>query len=166
MKYSVFAIAASLLLGSCTTMLNTQTVKTMDIYGPGVMHHPVIADLEVSNTKVSASVNGLSTEISALKGEAVNSAVKSSGADLLVEPVYEVTHKGGRSTVLVTGFPASYKNFRSATQADLPMLEAGILHRAQKAEVTSTAAKKNSPAAAIVGVVLVLGILAAVVAGP
>jgi len=150
-------ILGAILLASCTSTMTTQTVKTMDIYGPGVIHHPVIADLEVRNTKVTESTTGSSSNVEALKRDVVNKAVKSVGADLLVEPVYEVQSTGSRVVVTVSGYPASYKNFRAATQADLPMMEAGILHKAEKAEVTTTPAKKKGPGGAIFVTLLIVG---------
>jgi hypothetical protein len=135
----------------------------MDIYGPGVMHYPVIADLDVKNTKVTESVNGPSKDLEKLKVEAVNKAVKTAAADLLVEPVYEVEGTGRNVVVTVTGFPATYKNFRPAAETDLPMMEASLLHKAETAEATETPSKKKFPTAGIVGILVLVGTVVALI---
>jgi hypothetical protein len=149
-----------LTLGSCAPVKQIETAKTLNIYGPGVIHHPVIADLDVSNNKVNGSASGLSTNLSSVKSEAISDAVKTAGADLLVEPVFVIQPVGSRVNVTVTGFPASYKNFRAATQADLPLLEAGVMQRAKTTETVPEPVKKRGAAGAVVVLVLAIGTLA------
>ncbi|MBK8947872.1 MAG: hypothetical protein IPM68_03145 [Flavobacteriales bacterium] len=102
---------AAFVLSSCASTVSTRTSKTMDIYGPGVIHHPVLVDLDVKETKVTGSttiINSSSEENG--KRLAVIEALKDSGADVLVQPVYQIETKGSRTTYTVTGFPATYKN--------------------------------------------------------
>ncbi len=166
MKYILLApLFAVLLLSSCESVRTTQTAKAMDIYGPGVIQYPVIADLEVQNTKVSAIESGYSANVAALKIKAVNSAVQNAGADLLVEPVFEVQTTGTRVVVTASGYPASYKNFRSATEADLPMIEAGVLHKAEKAEVTTAPTNRKGGGLAIVALLAILTVVAVIAGG-
>lgn len=159
------AMAAMLLLGSCTELLPTQTAKSLNIYGPGVIHHPVIVDLDVSGTKVSASATGLASNVAALRNEAISNAIKMAGADVLVEPVFETKPQGGRVVVTVTGFPATYKNFRPAQQADVPLLEAGVMHRAKVSEVSPEPTRKKGGGGAVVIVLIVVGLIIFAVGG-
>lgn len=47
------------------------------------------------------------------------------GCDVLVQPQYvHEKRKSGKHVLTVTGFPAYYKNFRTATSADLEALKA------------------------------------------
>ncbi|HQX99405.1 MAG TPA: hypothetical protein PLV08_06490 [Flavobacteriales bacterium] len=149
-----------LTLGSCAPVKQIETAKTLNIYGPGVIHHPVIADLDVSNNKVNGSASGLSTNLSSVKSEAISYAVFCAKKKMLVEPVFVIQPVGSRVNVTVTGFPASYKNFRAATQADLPLLEAGVMQRAKTTETVPEPVKKRGAAGAVVVLVLAIGTLA------
>lgn len=108
---------------SCATVTTSGTSKTMDIIGPGVFHVPVVADLDVSSTKVSATeVFALGTVFESAKNETVRKLLQAHGADVLVEPTFETITKG-KVTITVYGFPAKYKNFRSVKEEDLKILE-------------------------------------------
>lgn len=148
---------------SCSTV-RTTTSKSMDIYGSGVIQKPVVVDLIVSEDKVTGSATEVqSRTLESVKQKAVVDAIKKSGADVLVEPAFETETKKGKTTATVTGFPGTYKNFRPIEQADFPLLEAGVL---QKAEVyiPSAEVQKKSSAAAIIASVLILGIAGAIAA--
>ncbi|MFM8949194.1 MAG: hypothetical protein ACKOKB_00255, partial [Bacteroidota bacterium] len=125
------AFVLTILFASCS-VTRTKTTKTTDIYGSGVIQKPVVVDLDVSDQKVSgtatASSSSLSTDIKSL---AVNDALKKANADVLVEPKFETETIGGKTTATVTGWPASYKNFRSIKSEDIPLLQAGVTQKAQ-----------------------------------
>ncbi len=139
MKRILTGLVIAITLASCgITKSTTNTSKTLNIYGSGVIQKPVIVELEVKQAKVTATVNGkLGSNIETLKAEAVSVAVKNAQADVLVEPTYTIVSKGGTSTVTVSGFPATYKNFRDITPEDVPLIRAGILQTAKVAEPTS-----------------------------
>jgi hypothetical protein len=130
-------------LASCSSMKSTtNTAKTLSVYGSGVIQKPVIVELDVKQAKVTATVNGkLGSNIEVLKSEAVSQAIKSAGADVLVEPSYHIVSQRSVSTVTVTGFPATYKNFRDIRVEDVPLIKAGILQTARVAEPTTTLKK-------------------------
>ncbi len=165
MRTILVSLAAMFLLGSCAELLPTQTAKSLNIYGPGVIHHPVIVDLEVVGTKVSASATGLASNVAALRNEAISNAIKMAGADVLVEPVFESQPKGGRVTVTVTGFPATYKNFRPAQQADVPLLEAGVMHQAKVSEVSPEPMRKKGGGGAAAAVLILVGLVVLAASG-
>ena len=141
----VLIVVLAITIASCSSMKSTtNTAKTLSIYGSGVIQKPVIVELDVKQTKVTATVNGkLGSNIEALKGEAVSVAVKNAAADVLVEPTYTIVTNRGTSTVTVTGFPATYKNFRDIKIEDVPLIKAGILQTARVAEPTTIWQKKN-----------------------
>lgn len=116
---------------------------------------PIVADLTVSPTRIThketfpnaLTANDLlnperSAEIKYLKTYTLTRAVKENKADLLLVPVYEVkTSEDMRTiTVEVTGYPASYTNFRKASTADLDLIKQSYNASAQtpKPEKTRT----------------------------
>lgn len=117
----------ALLFGSCTTIQKTSSTSAVDSY---VLQYPTVADLEVSPTKVSRTVSWspifslLSTD--ARKTNTVAELLSDADADVLVEPQY-IHNKSFilENTLTVSGFPAKFKNFRKATEADLKALNAG-----------------------------------------
>lgn len=139
MRILITVLAIAIAFSSCKSLNSTtNTAKTLNIYGSGVIQKPVIVELDVKQSKVTATVTGkLGSSIEALKAEAVSSAIKAAQADVLVEPTYTIVTKGGTSTVTVNGFPATYKNFRDITPEDVPLIRAGILQTARVAEPTS-----------------------------
>ena len=140
---SIVLFAAS--LASCSSMKSTtNTAKTLPIYGAGVIQKPVIVELDVKQSKVTATVSGkLGSNVETLKAEAVSAAVKNAAADVLIEPTYTIVTNRGASTVTVSGFPATYKNFRDIRIEDVPLIKAGILQTARVAEPTTIWGKKN-----------------------
>lgn len=145
MKQLLFIAIAITTLMSCSSLKSTtNTSKTLPIYGAGVIQKPVIVELDVKQAKVTAAVTGkMGSNMDVLKAEAVSKAVKNAGADVLVEPTYTIVTQRGTSTVTVTGFPATYKNFRDITIEDVPLIKAGILQTARVAEPTTIWKQKN-----------------------
>lgn len=138
-----FTVLALTILTSCS-VVKTNTSKTMDIYGAGVLHKPVIVDLEVKEIRVTGMATltkGVSLE--PVKQEAVADALRKSGADVLVEPKFETKTSGGRTTATVTGFPATYKNFRSITLEDVKLLRVGVTQKAAVSESGNLLKKKR-----------------------
>jgi hypothetical protein len=135
----------------------------MGVQGAGVLQHPVIGELEVDIEKVSGSVerSGRVTNIDPLKILAMNDAIKIAGADILVEPTFEIVSENSKTTVTVTGYPASYTNFRSITMDDVPLLEVGQLQKASVYEAQEQSVQESSPSKkAVLGVLGILGLVA------
>ena len=104
----------------------------MDIYGPGVLQKPVIADLNVVETRTQGTATGRKSKgIETLKQLAVLDALQKSKSDVLVEPSFEITTVGRRVTVNANGFPATYTNFHSVKTDELELLKAGVVHKAE-----------------------------------
>ncbi|MBK9149234.1 MAG: hypothetical protein IPM12_15620 [Flavobacteriales bacterium] len=166
MKYTSFLLCVVLLAGlaSCTTTTKVQTSKSMDIYGAGVIQHPVIGELEVRVTKISASLTESSTiHMETLKSMVIADAIKTAAADVLVEPTFTTETTGMRTTITVVGFPANYKNFRLMRTEDVPLLEAGVLQKAKTTEPVAVKKKGGGAAAAgiVLGTLLTIGIVLA-----
>jgi len=137
----------ALFLTSCVTVRKTEYAKAREVNGLGVIQIPTVATLDVSSTKVTelftvrvkskfmkaAAGGGLFSKktvsdapqfgaLEAAQSFAVAKLLTKHNADVLVEPRYsfEVTTAGKKSTynVIVSGYPAIYKNFRPAAPAD------------------------------------------------
>lgn len=172
-RISVFTfiiVLAIVVFNSCTVQKSTNsTVKSMDIYGSGVMHLPVVVDLVVSNTKVTATVvsSSSATSIEDLKIAATAKAISEAKADILVEPSFVVETVGYEKTVTVTGFPATYANFRSITHDDVALLQVGALQVAdvsQNKAVSRETTKGNKSALIATGLTIAAGVILAIIA--
>ena len=97
----------------------------MDVVGPGVIHKPVVVDLNVKSEKVEVTTtfNGIESLENA-KNNVVRKLLKEQDADVLVEPTFETVTKNGKTELTVKGWPANtYNNFRPIEEKDLKLLE-------------------------------------------
>jgi hypothetical protein len=157
-------LGAVLLGTSCATVKKAETAKNLEIYGPGVIQNPVIADLDVQQQKVRGTATGRTSATETLKNLALANAIRTANADLLVAPVYELETSRGRTSVTVSGFPATYTNFRSATPADSSLIDAGYMHRANTAVANDVKARKGSAGWIVATVITVAAVLVGILA--
>lgn len=152
-NFIFFALVATCVLffASCMTIQKTEYAKAREVTGLGVLQIPTVATLDVSQTKVTELftirvknkfLKSMATgrfnkktlvdapqfgALEAAQSFAVAKLLTKHNADVLVEPRYsfEVTSTLKRSTynVIVSGYPATYKNFRPATPADTEILK-------------------------------------------
>lgn len=140
MKSKLFLLGAivAVVLSSCAapkakeyTAVEYRTIEpTQSVYTA-----PLIADLQVSekrityaerinvkvNTKTEAEIQAIAEKE---KQVVISNAVKSNDADVLVAPIVEIQTDANMYLVIsVTGYPASYKNYRNATPADSWIIE-------------------------------------------
>ena len=115
------AYLAVVALSSCSTVISNSPSCTVET--DALIYNLSVADLEVQPQKVTATTSwswNPFKKVSSYEATAVAEALKESGADVLVDPIYEVK-KGGLfrgGSVTVTGNPGHYKNFRPMTVAD------------------------------------------------
>lgn len=126
-NYFFAAIAIGALMVSCGSSSKIGTSKSKDIIGVGVIQMPVVVDLEVNENKEvyskSFKVVKATGNYTDLKNETSRELLNKSDSDLLIEPSYEILQEGSRVTITVKGFPAKYKNFRTAKESDIAILE-------------------------------------------
>jgi len=137
-------LGAVLILSSCAAVSKVDTAKSMEIHGPGVIQNPVIADLDVQQQKVRGTATGRRSAAASVKQMARVNAIKTANADVLIAPVYEIETKGNKTTVTVTGFAATYKNFRNATVADSALVEAVYMQQPDTVVVDDPPTRKAS----------------------
>lgn len=127
-RYTLFLCA--ILLSSCGTIKKIEG-KAVGI-DCNVTQYPTVADLNVKEKKVSGSIEwqdkwfGKRIPVQVRKGNLIAEVSAQAGADVLVEPqfIFEQGSRGLRSRKLsVSGYPATFKNFRPATPADIELLK-------------------------------------------
>ena len=139
---------------------NSRTTRVLD-----VEHKPIIADLEVTDKKITGSASGkANASIDDLKKTAIGVALSSVSADVLIQPDFEIKSDDDKITVTVTGRTAIYKNFRPMTEADIPLINAGVSAQVTKfsSNVADPATKpsKNGAIKVIVGITMIASLLA------
>ena len=156
----IIILSIAIALTSCATS-KSGTSKTMDIAGAGVLHKPVVVDLDVKQDKVEKTVEIKNlTSLENAKNEVVRDLLKERGADILVEPSFFSTTTGSKTELTVYGWTANYKNFRQVEEKDIKFLEIkpSLL---QKAEVYQPITEKKKGNGFLLGtgiVILSLGI--------
>ena len=108
-RFLILAPFASIILGSCTTLsMKTATTKEVQV--------SVTSDLEIAQRKIRYKYvfDNSDYKLSRAKENAISEALKINGdADILVSPQYEVSILDSQTEIIVSGFPAKYKNLRS-----------------------------------------------------
>lgn len=130
MKIRYILFLCVILLSSCGTIKKIDG-KAVDI-DCNVTQYPTVAELNIKEKKVSGSIEwedkwfGRRIPVQVRKGNLIAEVSAQAGADVLVEPqfIFEQGSRGLRSRKLsVSGYPATFKNFRPATPADIELLK-------------------------------------------
>lgn len=127
MKKKIYYLFAAVILAAvATSCCHTKTYSTVKTTSPETSQ--VVADLEISHSKITETVSyefKVRDKVNHddLKDNAVFEALAKSRADILVAPQFKISRRycGGSSvdyTITVTGYPATYSNFRQLPQAE------------------------------------------------
>lgn len=123
-KGLIFAAALAVVaLSSCTTINDTAYTTVPET----MVVNMTVADIDVSQKQVTATTtygwNPFRTTQSR-KANAEAKALRESGADVLVEPTYEIESRGifRGGSVTVTGHPGKFVNFRNMTLKDAEII--------------------------------------------
>lgn len=177
-------------LSSCATMNKKYaTIDADDVRKSGfIMAKPQVADITVEKRKIEGKAAiknsmymGGGGPNEAAKNLAVLDAVNKGGADLIVNPMFEVDNNGKTTTASVTGFAGKYKAFRDITPADTAAfsmrdrLDATTMVRGDNSNAVvgaeqgnkapGAAAKKKGAAGGLLLGLILLGALVAAQAG-
>lgn len=118
MKRVILFVMAFVVFTSCSTLKNTATHRDFSVATPYAV--PIIADLEVSETRImypyvpprSVKIGGTDNVIKT----AVREALAANGdADVLVGMETQIKYNAFYriTSIVITGYPAKYKNFRN-----------------------------------------------------
>ncbi|MBR1564847.1 MAG: hypothetical protein IJ650_05815 [Paludibacteraceae bacterium] len=158
MKKTLLFIAVVALICSCSTPKATSysysEYKTISP-SQSVFTAPLMADLVVAKERITYAerINQNITKLTDAEVEAlanreketvIANAVKANNADVLVAPMVNITTDANKNLVIVVcGYPATYQNFRNATESDQWIIERANAEKEQNVE------KKSSPIADI-----------------
>lgn len=146
---------------SCASVEHSSTVRISEIYGSGVIQLPVIAEMDVSTEKaVGVASTTTNQTIASLKLMAISNALRDKNADILVDASFKIDKERNKVEVTATGFPATYKNFRTIEHQDLPLLKAGKMHVADTYEAKKT--EKNGERSSYSPIAFTLAIVATI----
>lgn len=144
----IFVIALALMLASCslpTRLVNTSTHKDMKVAQPVTA---IFADLDVSPKKISFFFIPSKTVINGGEKNVINSAVREAllangDADVLVglEKQLKYNDKGEIESVIVSGYPAKYVNFRSPGDDYLREISKSVVFQGESGKASSVLGK-------------------------
>lgn len=144
----LFAFTLILILASCKSTSHT-SVST-DVQGPTVIQKPVIADLNVGEKRVEGTATRKgSFTIGEVKELAIYDALEKSKADVLVEPRFDINKSFNKIEVTVSGYPATYKNFRPMEAQDTIFVDKMQLN---SAKINQNTTRKNGRSGKILGI--------------
>ena len=137
MKKIILFCGLTALICSCSTpKATTYSYSEYQTISPSqsVYTVPVIADLDVAKERITYAerINKNITtltdaEVKALasreKEVVIANAAKANNADVIVAPTINTTDANKNLVIVVNGYPATYKNFRNATEADRWIIE-------------------------------------------
>jgi PBP1b-binding outer membrane lipoprotein LpoB len=141
MKKVTLFLGVAALLSSCSTAIPMATNYSYSEYQTvsptqSVYTVPVIADLDVAKERITYAerINKNITTLTDAEVEALASsekevvianAAKANNADVIVAPTVNIATDANKNLVIiVNGYPATYKNFRNATEQDKWIIEA------------------------------------------
>lgn len=149
MKKALLIALVALVAASCAPTQPTQYVFYTYDYNESTARNlepehimltsPVIADLEVSPTRITHiereafkdieldEVTTSESYIENFKKIALSKAAKAHDADLLVGSMIDVQTIDERLVITITGFPAKYVNFRKATIQDANLIRSSYI---------------------------------------
>lgn len=124
---STLFVCSIIALTSCSTVYKTASSTDVET---SVTTYPEVADLDVQ-TKISETKSWNfvpfhigEPKLSTVKGNLIAEVLKAHNADILLEPQFSFQKTPYKERILtVTGYPATYKNFRKATANDLEAIK-------------------------------------------
>ena len=132
MKKSILLLACIAALTSCT--VTQKTAVTAPVTDVVVKQYPTVADLKVKPQKVERTetwpfvpFNWGQPSMKVRKGNMVADMLAENGADVLLEPQTVFTKRFlGPRKLTITGYAATFSNFRKATKEDLEALDMDV----------------------------------------
>ena len=117
-KFLFSAALVAALFSSCATAPTATRSADSKILGVGMSIQSInTADLKVSNTRETFVYTTAATETN-YKNNATYDFLEKYGADVIVEPRYEITRLGTKVTVKISGRPATITNVKQVDLKD------------------------------------------------
>ena len=121
----IYLIVISAFMTSCIIKkTETATTKILYVNGVGIIQNPTIVDLDVNGAKVSGrAVAKFGENIEDVKTLLVAEVLRKANADVLVEPRYVIATINNESIITVSGYHATYKNFRPIKEENIKLIK-------------------------------------------
>ncbi|MFN8261275.1 MAG: hypothetical protein U0X41_10110 [Chitinophagales bacterium] len=124
MKKMFFLLIVVVATTACNPIIKTYTSRNVPINREAIPYNPVVAELKVDiSHKVSGSIKAKNVTVENAKQLAIYNAMETSGADVVVDPVFKIETKGIKTTASVTGYFGSYDNIHKASESELQNLK-------------------------------------------
>jgi len=124
MKKFAMLMIAGIMLTSCKVVTKTYTSRSIPITREAIPYNPVIADIKVDlSSKISGTVTVKNVSQDNAKQLAIYNAMETSGADVVIDPIFKIETKGIKTTATVYGYFGAYENVHKATEAELQNLK-------------------------------------------
>jgi len=124
MRILVYVMFVFLSVTSCTINRNYKlNVKSVEV-GESLIHkQPLIADVRVDLTKkISAEVLVDASKVEDGKEIAIKDALATQNADIMIDPIFDITISNSKAIIKVYGYPAYYKEVKTASIEELERL--------------------------------------------
>lgn len=138
-KSLILSVIVALSFTACSSLDVAYNAKSQDL-GARLIESVTISDFDITENKISYEVKTTTRKEykkakksrliqNKMKVEAMALALESVGADVMVEPRFVLTsnRKTREFVVKVTGYPATYKNFRTTTVDDERLIKINYL---------------------------------------
>lgn len=131
MNKSILLLICAALFSSCS--VTQKMAVSSPVEDVGVHQYPTVADLDIKPQKVTSTeewrfvpFNWGQPTLDVRKGNMIAEMLEANGGDVLLEPHTVYTKRMfGKRTLKISGFVASFDNFRKASDEDLKALEIG-----------------------------------------
>jgi hypothetical protein len=124
MKKLFIFLAIGTTLTSCKPGAKLFTTRDIPINRESIPYNPIVADLKVDiSRKVTGTIKEKNITIENAKNLALYNAMETSGADVIVDPMYKIETKGKKTTATVTGYFGTYENVHKASEIELQNLK-------------------------------------------
>ncbi len=123
-KILIIALSGVLFTSCIATKSRTVTNRTIKSSYQNIVIKPLVADVSVDITKkITGSATVKNGNVEQAKDLAKWNAIETSGADIIVDPIYDVTVSGITVDAKVVGFFGKYEKIETISDADLEKLE-------------------------------------------
>lgn len=124
MKKVVIIALIGMVTVSCSMSRRTVTNRTINASSQNIIVKPLVAEVQVDITrKISGTGVVTNGNVNDAKELAKWNAINSSGADIIVDPIYDVSIKGMTVEAKVVGFFGKYVKIETVKDEDLDKIE-------------------------------------------
>jgi len=123
-KLLMFLIAGSMLTSCGVTKSRTVTNRTINASYQNIVIKPLVAEVDVDITKkITGTATVKNGNVEQAKDLAKWNAIETSGADIIIDPIFDITVNSLTVEAKVVGFFGKYTKIETIGDEDLEKLE-------------------------------------------